>query len=138
MWTDALVFPIFLITIFSTMLHERKAVGVPWEKLLVYKALMFGDSVIHINALIDYVFSRQLFFEVTSKTSGSDIIRVSSSFVIYHVFLASFLGLAILASFFVNTFNAMNMVWPLIFLFQAITILAATRFWMAEIVYYDS
>ncbi len=127
MWTDTLVFPIFLITLLSTMLHERNVADVKWRRLLIYKALMFGDSLIHITALIDCIFSRGLVFDVTKKKGDGNVARVSLNFILYHVSLVLFLSLAVFSSFLTETISATTVFWPLIFLIQAITILAITR-----------
>ena len=127
MWTDALVFPIFLITIFSTMLHERNVTNAKWRKLLIYKALLFGDSLVHISALSDCILSKGLVFEVTKKTGDGNLATVSQNFILYHVSLVLLLSLAVLSSFLTESISATTAFWPLVFLIQAITILAITR-----------
>ena len=131
-WSDMLVFPIFFITLLSTMRHERKVTNVKWINLLIYKSLMFGDALIHMTAFIDYVTSRNLIFEVTKKSPNNKAERASPIFFIYHTVLILFIGFGIITSFFVAPFNGPIMIWPLIFLIQALTVLISTRYGILE------
>ena len=93
---------------------------------------MFGDALIHMTAFIDYVISRNLIFEVTKKAPNNKAERTTPIFFIYHVVLTLFIGFGIITSFFVAPFNGAIMIWPLIFLMQALTVLTAARYGILE------
>ena len=122
LWTDTLVFFIFLVTILSTMSHERQERGVRWSKLLIYKAIMFGDSIIHATAFLDFICSRKLIFEVTRKIISPNS-GTSTGFVLYHGFVTFFIGMAIIIYLLSSPINILVTIWPSIFMSQAITIL---------------
>lgn len=124
-WTDMVAFPVFLFTLLSTIGHERKTTNARWTRIFAYKSILFGDALIHMCAFVDFIFSRNLSFEVTNKeikqkaTISTNIINW---FFAYHIFLAFIIGFAILLSIFSDSFSLSMVVWPTIFFAQTISI----------------
>jgi cellulose synthase (UDP-forming) len=120
-WTDTIAFPVFVATLVSTMAHEKRRVNVSWSRLLAYTAFMFGDSWVHLLALIDYIFSRSLVFEVTKKAT-QDQSGVSLGFISYHLVIVTVLGPSVIGSIYWDTFDPVTIIWPLMFFSQALTV----------------
>ena len=122
LWTDTLALLIFIVTILTTMSYERKERGVRWSKLLIYKAIMFGDSIVHATAFIDFVCSRKLEFEITKKTSSPNS-GFSTGYFLFHCCIVIFTGASIIFCFLNSPINLYVAIWPSIFMIQAIAIL---------------
>lgn len=92
---------------------------------------MFGDALIHMNAFIDYLASKNLVFEVTNKLeNNTSVIQAnkSSTFVIYHIAVALVVGMAISRSVLIASVDFTIVVWPIFFFIQSLSVLALMKY----------
>lgn len=97
----------------------RKSCKIRFSTLLLSQALFFGDSIIFCKAFIDFIFGRNIAFEVTEKAFASGQ-RPTWFFTVYHLLLFAAAIVSLASSIYAGEYWITGFFWVTLFIGQSI------------------
>jgi cellulose synthase/poly-beta-1,6-N-acetylglucosamine synthase-like glycosyltransferase len=118
-FTDGIALGASLLTVIVVAVSERRVTHSSIASLLMSYIVFFGDFIVHLEALLEFLFKGELAFEVTNKIAKTNrqipLINLCS-----HVFLALCTAVAIVFAPSKSGGSGLKMVWPCLFLLQSL------------------
>ena len=118
-FTDGIALEASLLTLTAVAASERRANHSSIATLLVSNAVFFGDFIVYLGALLEFLFRKNLDFEVTSKIAKTSR-QIPWATLYSYVFITSCMLAAIVAIPSKSGYSEWRIVWPCIFILQSL------------------